>query len=443
MVDKSLERLESFHAELYRSSDAELRRELEIIINLFKRSLFNALCDVHEFYEDVLLNERLTQSEKIFEARRFADNFGKLGPPIKKGVITGTFGPGRQPPPSVYVQPATPRCPPPMLSDEKPINYLVDSFGREWEVEEVLLDVTTSGLGFSISGGLNRPPDSNTGDRHIRVTAIEPGGAVFRDGRIRVGDVLLRINDVDCYAVNHEVAVNALQISEQFIRLLVKRLKPIQHQRSQSHSNLLVNGYTSSLPRQSSQKSALKGQSESNIPRSQSWHQLVPSPPVPSPRSTSSPMGPKRSAIVRSSIAPQPIPVPPTVTFQTPPTVAPPGSEHRLILVQKSADLGFGFNIVGGEDGEPIYVSYIQPGGPAEQTQLFVGDMLIRINEIDLRAVTHSHVATVLRSFPAGTTAQFLVQHRPKDFHRFEEKVERHNREQLRSLQQRQQSIGR
>lgn len=84
--------------------------------------------------------------------------------------------------------------------------------------------------------------------------------------------------------------------------------------------------------------------------------------------------------------------------------------------------------------------------------------MLIRINEIDLRAVTHSHVATVLRSFPAGTTAQLLVQHRPKyikqkqikfniliylDFHRFEEKVERHNREQLRSLQQRQQSIGR
>lgn len=37
---------------------------------------------------------------------------------------------------------------------------------------------------------------------------------------IRVGDVLLRINDVDCYAVNHEVAVNALQISEQFIRLV-------------------------------------------------------------------------------------------------------------------------------------------------------------------------------------------------------------------------------
>jgi hypothetical protein len=39
-----LERLESFHAELFRPSDRELRHELEAVINLFKSSLFNALC---------------------------------------------------------------------------------------------------------------------------------------------------------------------------------------------------------------------------------------------------------------------------------------------------------------------------------------------------------------------------------------------------------------
>jgi hypothetical protein len=60
---------------------------------------------------------------------------------------------------------------------------MVDELGREWEVEEVLLDTSSLGLGFSIAGGMNRPREP---DHHIRVTNIEPGGAVARDGRIRL-----------------------------------------------------------------------------------------------------------------------------------------------------------------------------------------------------------------------------------------------------------------
>lgn len=39
--------------------------------------------------------------------------------------------------------------------------------------------------------------------------------------------------------------------------------------------------------------------------------------------------------------------------------------EPRIVLLRK-ADGGLGFNIVGGEDGEPIYVSHVLPGGVAD-----------------------------------------------------------------------------
>jgi hypothetical protein len=41
---RALERLESYHAELTRTSDRELKREIEKIIAIFKSQLFRNLC---------------------------------------------------------------------------------------------------------------------------------------------------------------------------------------------------------------------------------------------------------------------------------------------------------------------------------------------------------------------------------------------------------------
>lgn len=35
-------------------------------------------------------------------------------------------------------------------------------------------------------------------------------------------------------------------------------------------------------------------------------------------------------------------------------------------MTLRKGDAGLGFNIVGGEDGEPIYVSHVLPGGVAD-----------------------------------------------------------------------------
>ena len=56
------------------------------------------------------------------------------------------------------------------------------------------------------------------------------------------------------------------------------------------------------------------------------------------------------------------------------------GREPRKVIIRKSGS-GLGFNIVGGEGGEGIYVSYILPGGAADiGGQLRRGDQLLSVS---------------------------------------------------------------
>lgn len=53
---------------------------------------------------------------------------------------------------------------------------MVDELGREWELEDVILERNQTGLGFSISGGIDKPPDP---DHYIRVTDIAAGKSII------------------------------------------------------------------------------------------------------------------------------------------------------------------------------------------------------------------------------------------------------------------------
>lgn len=71
--------------------------------------------------------------------------------------------------------------------------------------------------------------------------------------------------------------------------------------------------------------------------------------------------------------------------------------EPRTITIQKGAQ-GLGFNIVGGEDGQGIYVSFILAGGPADVGgELKRGDQLLSVNGVNLRSATHEEAAQALK----------------------------------------------
>lgn len=89
----------------------------------------------------------------------------------------------------------------------------------------------------------------------------------------------------------------------------------------------------------------------------------------------------------------------------------------KTVVLHKSSG-GLGFNIVGGEDGEGIFISFILAGGPADQTgELKRGDTILKVNDVSLDNVTHEEAADALKN--AGQTVVLTVQHRPKDFNRY------------------------
>lgn len=71
--------------------------------------------------------------------------------------------------------------------------------------------------------------------------------------------------------------------------------------------------------------------------------------------------------------------------------------EPRTITIQKGGQ-GLGFNIVGGEDGQGIFVSFILAGGPADVGgELKRGDQLLSVNGVNLRSATHEEAAQALK----------------------------------------------
>nr|XP_056715608.1 ligand of Numb protein X 2-like [Euleptes europaea] len=75
-------------------------------------------------------------------------------------------------------------------------------------------------LGITIGGGRD--------SKHrlpIYVTSVQPVGCLFRDGRIRKGDVLLSINNIDLTHLNYNEAVSALKSNAALHTVVLKALE--------------------------------------------------------------------------------------------------------------------------------------------------------------------------------------------------------------------------
>uniref|UniRef100_A0A1I8IPF9 PDZ domain-containing protein n=1 Tax=Macrostomum lignano TaxID=282301 RepID=A0A1I8IPF9_9PLAT len=97
-----------------------------------------------------------------------------------------------------------------------------------------------------------------------------------------------------------------------------------------------------------------------------------------------------------------------------------PLREPRLVALRRGPT-GLGFNIVGGENGEGIFVSFILTGGPADASAA-PRRQLLAVNSVDLTGATHEQAAQALKG--AGDCAQLLVAYRPEDYNRFEARVQ-------------------
>ncbi|XP_073778146.1 disks large homolog 3 isoform X26 [Danio rerio] len=350
-----------------------------------------------------------------------------------------------------------------------------------YKYEEIILERGNSGLGFSIAGGMDNPhiPD----DPGIFITKIIPGGAAAMDGRLGVNDCVLRVNDVDVSEVVHSKAVEALKEAGPVVRLLVRRRQAppetilevnllkgpkglgfsiaggIGNQhipgdnsiyitkiieggaaqkdgRLQTGDRLLaVNNIILQDVRHEEAVAALKNTSDMVYlkvakPGPVHLNDMYAPPDYSStfPTMVDNHVGHNSSMAYMGGMEPKPVYQPPQVT----PSRYSPVPRHMLgeedftreprkILLHKGST-GLGFNIVGGEDGEGIFVSFILAGGPADLSgELRRGDRILSVNGVNLRNATHEQAAAALKR--AGQTVTIIAQYRPEEYSRFESKI--------------------
>ncbi|XP_076876624.1 disks large homolog 2 isoform X2 [Brachyhypopomus gauderio] len=410
----------------------------------------------------------------------------------------------------------------------------------EYEFEEITLERGNSGLGFSIAGGTDNPHIGD--DPGIFITKIIPGGAAAEDGRLRVNDCILRVNEVDVSEVSHSRAVEALKVAGSIVRLYVRRRRPMletvveiklvkgpkglgfsiaggvgnQHipgdnsiyvtkiidggaaqkdSRLQIGDRLLmVNNYTLEEVTHEEAVAILKNTADVVYLKVGKPTNVYLSDPCGPPDITHSfspamdnhissagnngtleyksslpPISPGRySPLPRHLLGEEdinrnpslddgeghrfdsqhfqlrpPEPVYSTVNklcdrvpsprlyspveFDKSPLHAVPFPHYHLGLLPDSditrdprkvilhkGSTGLGFNIVGGEDGEGIFVSFILAGGPADLSgELRRGDQILSVNGIDLRGATHEQAAAALKG--AGQTVTIIAQYRPEE----------------------------
>ncbi|XP_045149072.1 disks large homolog 2 isoform X7 [Echinops telfairi] len=322
-------------------------------------------------------------------------------------------------------------------------------------VVEIKLFKGPKGLGFSIAGGVGN--QHIPGDNSIYVTKIIEGGAAQKDGRLQVGDRLLMVNNYSLEEVTHEEAVAILKNTSDVVYLKVGKPTTIYmtdpygppditHSYSPPMENHLLSGNNGTLEYKTSLPPISPGR-YSPIPK----HMLVEDdytrPPEPvystvnklcdkpaSPRHYS-PVECDKSFLLSSpyphyhlGLLPDPEMTShsqhstatrqPSVTLQR--AISLEGEPRKVVLHKGST--GLGFNIVGGEDGEGIFVSFILAGGPADLSgELQRGDQILSVNGIDLRGASHEQAAAALKG--AGQTVTIIAQYQPEDYARFEAKI--------------------
>jgi len=454
---RALELLEDYYSRLDDTEEKELKAAIERVIKIFKSRLFQALLDIQEFYELTLMDESKTNAIKASEAIEMASRWevgqGPFGKPMAIHTNIDPSGGGGG---GVSASDA--------LAMAAAAAAVAQAKKDVWEFEEIALERGGSGLGFSIAGGVDNPHIGN--DSSIYITKLISGGAAAIDKRLRVNDIILSVNDVNVVNVSHSVAVEALKRAGNRVELKVKRKRAgitsgedktefievelfkgskglgftiaggIGNQHIPGDNGIYVTKVmdggvaaadgriavgdrlvavknlpggmadfylenctheeaVNALKKCKEKVTFVVDKAEQNYPSSPTIGSMNPMP--------ASSFYPQHTSMGPRSVSEEEFRVP------------------RQVSLQKSA-AGLGFNIVGGEDGEGIFVSFILSGGPADISgQVRRGDKIISVNGVDLSRATHEEAAVALKQ--AGAVVHLTLFYRPDEYEKFEAKI--------------------
>ncbi|KAG8185768.1 hypothetical protein JTE90_000750 [Oedothorax gibbosus] len=367
---------------------------------------------------------------------------------------------------------------------ENPAYYNRDNRANgeeDWEYEEITLERSGTGLGFSIAGGVDNPHIGD--DPSIYITKLIAGGAAAADGRLQVNDIIVKVNETHVVDVPHCVAVDALKRAGNQVRLLVKRIRGPHHHHHHPVSveprnslgtpvleielvkgskglgfsiaggignqhvpgddgiyiTKVMDGGAAAVDGRLQVGDKLMAVGDVNLERvthedavatlkATSEHVVltVAKSRIPPDYFTNHSTTPP--SYMEDASSPMSLPMSKYGSDSLMNTILPKVAtdenftrDPRKVILNKGCT-GLGFNIVGGEDGEGIFISFILTGGPADISgELKRGDQILSVNNVDLRHATHEQAAAALKG--AGQTVTMVVQYRPEEYNRFEAKI--------------------
>jgi C-terminal processing protease CtpA/Prc len=204
---------------------------------------------------------------------------------------------------------------------------------------------TTSGFGFTIIGG-------DRAGELLQIKNIVRGSVADRDGRLRVGDVLVRINGISVLSYSHKKVVELFQSIplDTDVQVEVRRGYPLPGGEE--------------LPPYAPDVAALQ------------YNDAVPPGPAP---------------------------------FQSPPPMLQP---EKMVVSIVKGPLGFGFSLGEGPMGPVVKQIMDHP----RCAQLREGDIILEVNGEQVRTYVHSDLVTVLKRCPRGNQATFTLLRHPQEY---------------------------
>ncbi|XP_041041432.1 multiple PDZ domain protein isoform X4 [Carcharodon carcharias] len=223
-------------------------------------------------------------------------------------------------------------------------------------IQHVLLTKDQGGLGIAIS-------EESTHDGVV-IKSLTENGTASKDGRVKVGDRILAVDDEPVVGYPVEKVINLLKKAKNTVKLTIS-LDDVNMQLSHTPPTA----------------TAL---SDSKNIQSPSVHNIAVSPDTDPINKGSS-----RASTPGSS----------TIDMSTCPIV--PGRETTIEI--SKGRTGLGLSIVGGADtllGAIIIHEVYEEGAAAKDGRLWAGDQILEVNGIDLRVATHDEAINVLRQTP-------------------------------------------
>ncbi|XP_051881473.1 ligand of Numb protein X 2a isoform X2 [Pristis pectinata] len=194
-------------------------------------------------------------------------------------------------------------------------------------------------LGMTVAGGRG----SKNGELPIFVTSVQPHGCLYREGRIKRGDVLLSINGSDLTCLSHSEAVATLKTSANSPVVILKALE-VQTTEEQGQA--------------AEERQGSNNENELDASWSPSWVMWL----------------------------------------------GLPSSLHisRDIVLRRSNSGNWGFSIVGGYEenhcNQPFFIKTIVFGTPAYYDgRLKCGDMIVAVNGLSTAGMSHSALVPMLK----------------------------------------------